>query len=121
MATTLSGTNTNLDNLTLSASTPDQMTALLNANEETIISNSKGMITSAEATTDGDTVMYTLSSSKMNKLVVNTLLKTNGDQLETLSDKVLDAMSEAGTENPKMTIKFVDDSGDVVKEVSYSK
>lgn len=109
------------ENLTLPASTPQQITDKLNSSADQIVSKSQGLIASAKATTNGSTVTYTLSSSKLNGLTTNALLATNGDQIQTIADKVLSSLSASGTKNPKLNVVLTDTNGKTIKTLNYSK
>lgn len=103
------------------SASPSGIANKLNENADAIVNQSQGLIDSAKATSTNSGVTYTVQSSKLNTAAVNTLLTTNGDQAQTIADKVLDAMSQSGVEHPKLKLQLTNASGETVKTLTYDK
>ncbi|QPS71706.1 hypothetical protein [Lactococcus garvieae] len=103
----------------IASASPEAIVSTLNGNASSIVDRSQGFIDSAQATTDGQTVEYKVSSSKLNGLLANGLLATNGDQIEDIANKVLDSMKSAGVEQPQLVLKLTDSQGQLIKTVNY--
>jgi hypothetical protein len=105
----------------LPAANPSTIASKLNDYSSQIVSQSQGIIDSATATSTNSTVTYTLKSGTLNSLTANALVMTNGDQLKQLADKALASMTAAGISNPSVIINLADNSGNVMKTLTYSK
>lgn len=103
----------------IAAASPEAIVSKLNENSSSIINRSQGFIDSAQATTDGQKVEYTISSSKANTFLANSLVATNGDQIESMANKVLDSMRSAGVAQPQVVLKLTDSQGNTVKTLDY--
>ncbi|MGL4248884.1 MAG: hypothetical protein ACRCR5_08920, partial [Lactococcus garvieae] len=69
--------------------------------------------------TDGQTVKYNLSSSKMNGFLSHSILATNGDQIEKVADKVLESMKASGVNQPQLVVNLTDDQGKTIQTIDY--
>ena len=116
-----SSTLDSLKNTTVSAISPADLAKELNNYADSIKSNSSGLIDSAKATQSGGTVTYTVSSGKLNSLTANALVTANGDSLQTIADKALEAMQKSGESNPKVVVQLTNSSGTVIKILTYTK
>lgn len=103
----------------IAPASPEAIVSTLNQNASTIVSRSQGFIDSAQATTDGQTVKYTLSSSKMNGFLSHSILATNGDQIEKVADKVLESMKASGVNQPQLVVNLTDDQGKTIQTIDY--
>lgn len=103
------------------SATPDAIASELNKNAASIVSESQGLVDSATAASTDSSVTYTLVSSKVNSLMANLLFTTNGDQFQQIANQVMDSMQQAGVAHPKVTIRLVDPSGNLIKSQTYSR
>ncbi|MCM0583161.1 hypothetical protein H9L19_08055 [Weissella diestrammenae] len=119
-ATTTKTTAGTISKLKLAASTPEQIATRLNENESGLVARSKQSISSAEASTSENGIIYTIATDKLNTTTVNMLLSANGDQVKQMAKKIVSSMADAGTNNPKMTINIVDSNGKLIKQLVYT-
>lgn len=108
-------------NAKIPPATPEQIAQKLNDYADTIVANSAGLLDSARASVSGSTVTYNVASGKLNSLTAGALVAANGDSMQSVADKALNAMSQAGTQNPKVVINLADSSGNTIKSLSYTK
>lgn len=116
-----SSLGTSLADVELAPRSASEISDKLNESSSTLISESNGLFDSAEATVSGSTVTETLTTSKLNSLLVNTAMTTNGDQVQTMADKVLTSMQSACEKNPKLIVNITNTDGKVIKTLTYSK
>lgn len=103
----------------IAPASPEAIVSTLNQNASNIVSRSQGFIDSAQATTDGQTVKYTVSSSKMNGFLSHSILATNSDQIEKVADKVLESMKASGVNHPQLVVNLTDDQGKTIQTIDY--
>ncbi|WP_285117691.1 hypothetical protein [Lactococcus petauri] len=103
----------------IAPASPEAIVSTLNQNASNIVSRSQGFIDSTQATTDGQTVKYTVSSSKMNGFLSHSILATNGDQIEKVADKVLESMKASGVNHPQLVVNLTDDQGKTIQTIDY--
>ncbi|GBG96533.1 hypothetical protein [Lactococcus termiticola] len=101
------------------AANPEQLAGKLNELSQSIIDRSAGLLDSAQASVNGSTLTYNLSSSKLNNVTAAAVASANADSMKTIADKALEAMRQAGTQNPKVQINLTDASGNTIKTLSY--
>lgn len=105
----------------LKAASPTEVAQKINTSAASLVSNSAGFVSSAKATASGNTVTVDLQTKKLNAVATSALLATNGDQAQTIANKVLDSMSQKGAQNPLLVIHLTDASGKTIKTLTYSK
>ncbi|WP_447408961.1 hypothetical protein ACDP95_01775 [Weissella confusa] len=112
-------TGAKLKNVELAPMTPDDVALQLNNEAFNLKQSSRGLISDTNAVAKNDSVTLTVTSDKLSPAMINRALTTNGDQVDQLAQKVLRSMTEAGTKNPRLTIKVVDSNNKTLKTLTY--
>lgn len=112
-------TGAKLKNVELAPMTPDDVALQLNNEAFNLKQSSRGLFSDTNAIAKNDSVILTVTSDKLSPAMINMALTTNGDQVDQLAQKVLRSMTEAGTKNPRLTIKVVDSNNKALKALTY--
>ena len=112
-------TGAKLKNVELAPMTPDDVALQLNNEAFNLKQSSRGLFSDTNAIAKNDSVILTVTSDKLSPAMINMALTTNGDQVDQLAQKVLRSMTEAGTKNPRLTIKVVDSNNKALKTLTY--
>ena len=108
-----------LKNVELAPMTPDDVALQLNNEAFNLQQSSRGLFSDTNAVAKNDSVTLTVTSDKLSPAMINMALTTNGDQVDQLAQRVLRSMTEAGTKNPRLTIKVVDSNNKALKTLTY--
>jgi len=110
-----------LQDLVIPPTSPQEFVQYFNNHAQEVSALTNGLVSSASASVQGSHVTYDFVIDGLNGLVVDVLIASNGDQIEAMANAILDSMVEAGTQNPSLDLNLVNEHGQIIRTLHYTR